>query len=69
MKKGERYVIRNATLSGEPVIEGAATLVSPVAGARDIQRWEVRFDGENETVPRFVRAEDKIPAKKREGTT
>jgi len=62
MKKGDRYVIRNGTLSGEPIVEGVATLVSRIGGQDDIQRWLVRFDGEREKVGRFVNAEDKVVA-------
>ena len=65
MKKGDRFMIRNATVGGEPVAEGKATLVDSIdyrrSAAGPAERWSVRFDDEPDTVyPRFVHPDDAL---------
>lgn len=61
MKEGQKYSIRNATLSGEKIIEGVAKLVSRVAAINFItETWMVQFENEAETYRRIVYKKDLI---------
>lgn len=65
MQPGERYRIRSATISGEPIIEGVATLVSrleTLACNPTAERWAVRFSADEVPVARLVRFDDKAEA-------
>ena len=46
LEKGDRVIVRNSTLSGEPIIEGEATLVErdDCESYDGRQSWAVRFD-------------------------
>lgn len=62
MKKGDRYLIRNTSITGEPIVEGEAILVTRVLGF-DVESdgrefWEVRFPGENNSYHRYVKPDD-----------
>lgn len=60
MKAGERYLIKNNTLSGKLIDEGIATLIKPDdLNIKD--SWVVTFDGdEGREVVRFVDPDNKV---------
>ncbi len=60
LKRGMRVTVRNATITGKPIVEGIARLVKflkkyEVDGT---ERWMVKFDGEESGYPRIVVEED-----------
>ena len=59
LKKGDKVIVRNQSISGESVIEGNATIV---AVYNSQGHFRVRFDGDpqDETYIRFVNPEDKL---------
>lgn len=59
LRKGDRVIVRNRTLSGEEIIEGKATVVAVYPQQ---SRCKVRFDGDpiDETYLRFIEPADKI---------
>ena len=63
-KKGDLYIIRNATLSGKPFTEGAARLIkrTPLGSMDpDEDRWLVEFDN-GDRVERFINRADRVTA-------
>jgi hypothetical protein len=66
MRAGDRYQIRNATLSGAPIVEGVAMLVNRLdqhnPGNADPQRWRVNFGTpeEPDCAERLVYAADRV---------
>ena len=67
MKRGDRYKIRNNTISGTPIIEGVATLKRPHPTVRrglreDLELWMVYFDGDEpgQGYVRWVDPEDRV---------
>lgn len=53
-KEGMKVRVMNYTLRGDPVKEGMATIVKINQGDCSGVYAEVRFDGESETVPRWI---------------
>ncbi len=59
LKKGDRVKVFNQTLSGQPVIEGEATILAVYPSQ---SRAKVHFDGDpkDETYDRFVDPSNKL---------
>ncbi len=53
--KGTEVTIHSATISGKPMIEGTAKIVSPIKSTENY--YKVRFPGEAQAYPRFVMPE------------
>lgn len=54
LEKGTRVTVHNLSISGEPVIEGEATIIKYLQSDTISHLYEVRFDGETQAYERWL---------------
>lgn len=57
MKKGDIVTIYEDPIT-EKIPEGKAVLLRPVNSDEDLEWWEVRFKGEDDTYYRFIKTDE-----------